>query len=90
MDLFILSGTRLEGDPEGASNRLYRNNRDGTFTDVTERTGVKANELRLRRGGGRLRQRRRRTSVSRNLGHNRLYRNNGDGTFTDVTKAAGL
>jgi len=36
MDLFLLSGTRLEGAPPGATNRLYKNNRDGTFTDVTE------------------------------------------------------
>src|SRR5215831_457835 len=31
MDIFILSGTRLEGAPEEASSRLYKNNRDGTF-----------------------------------------------------------
>src|SRR5437764_8608002 len=35
LDIFLLSGTRLEGDPGGATNRLYKNNRDGTFTDVT-------------------------------------------------------
>ena len=35
MDMFVLSGTRREGDPPGATNRLYKNNRDGTFTDVT-------------------------------------------------------
>src|SRR6202158_60883 len=35
VDLLVLSGTRLEGPPPGASNRLYKNNRDGTFTDVT-------------------------------------------------------
>ena len=34
MDIFLLSGTRLDGDPQGATNRLYKNNRDGTFTDV--------------------------------------------------------
>jgi hypothetical protein len=39
MDLFLLSGTRLEGAPAGALNRLYENNRDGTFTDVTEKAG---------------------------------------------------
>jgi len=31
MDLFVLSGTRLEGAPEGTTNRLYKNNRDGTL-----------------------------------------------------------
>src|SRR2546430_4017214 len=35
IDIFILSGTRIEGTPSGATNRLYKNNRDGTFTDVT-------------------------------------------------------
>src|ERR1700704_2034630 len=42
MDIFLLSGTRLDGDPPGATNRLYKNNRDGTFTDVTEKSGLKA------------------------------------------------
>src|SRR5882724_8773678 len=35
MDIFLLSGTRIEGAPDGTSNRLYKNNRDGTFTEVT-------------------------------------------------------
>ena len=39
MDIFLLGGSRLEGAPPGASNRLYHNNRDGTFTDVTLRSG---------------------------------------------------
>src|SRR5262245_55758798 len=41
MDLFVLSGTRLDGE-SGAGNRLYKNNRDGTFTDVTEKAGLGA------------------------------------------------
>jgi hypothetical protein len=40
VDLFLLSGTRLEGNPPEASNRLYKNNRDGTFTDVTDKAGL--------------------------------------------------
>ena len=90
MDLFVLSGTRLEGDPPGATNRLYRNNRDGTFTDVTEKAGL------VRTGWP--------SSVTVGdydndgfddlfityYGHNVLYRNNGNGTFTDVTERAGL
>ena len=40
MDIFILGGRRLENVPKGASNRLYKNNRDGTFTDVTEKAGL--------------------------------------------------
>jgi hypothetical protein len=42
IDIFLLSGTRLEGAPPGASNRLYKNNRDGTFTDVTRQAGLEA------------------------------------------------
>src|SRR5208337_753602 len=40
MDIFLLSGTRLQDPPPGASNRLYHNNRDGTFTDVTHKAGL--------------------------------------------------
>src|ERR1700728_2905897 len=40
LDIFLLSSTRLEGSP-GATNRLYKNNRDGTFTDVTEKAGLR-------------------------------------------------
>ena len=42
MDIFLLCGTRLEGAPAEATNRLYKNNRDGTFTDVTEKAGLHA------------------------------------------------
>jgi enediyne biosynthesis protein E4 len=40
MDIFILGGRRLESIPAGASNRLYKNNRDGTFTDFTAKSGL--------------------------------------------------
>ncbi|HVT92656.1 MAG TPA: CRTAC1 family protein [Bryobacteraceae bacterium] len=90
MDVFVLSGTRLTDVPAGTTNRLYKNNRDGTFTDVTEKAG-------LHRTGWA-------SSVCIGdynndgfddlfvtyWGQNVLYRNNGDGTFTDVTKEAGL
>src|ERR1700677_4645997 len=42
MDIFLLAGTRLEGAPPEATNRLYKNNRDGTFTDVTDKAGLRA------------------------------------------------
>jgi enediyne biosynthesis protein E4 len=90
MDIFVLNGSRLGGAPADTSNRLYRNNRDGTFTDVTRQAGL------FRAGWA--------AAVTvgdyNNDGHedlfitywgrNVLYRNNGDGTFTDVTKEAGL
>jgi len=51
MDIFILGGRTLEGIPEGASNRLYKNNRNGTFKDVTAKQvcGIAAGRWRLRR-----------------------------------------
>src|SRR4051794_17915533 len=39
LDIFLLGGTRLTG-PEGSGNRLFKNNRNGTFTDVTARAGL--------------------------------------------------
>jgi len=90
LDIFVLSGARLEGSPEGATNRLYKNNRDGTFADVTAQSG-------LARSGWAYGV----TIADYNndgfddifityWGRNVLYRNNGNGTFTDVTKEAGL
>jgi hypothetical protein len=90
MDILLLSGTRFTDPPQDATNRLYKNNRDGTFTDVTEKAGL------LRSGWA--------SAVTVGdynndgfedlfisyWGQNVLYRNNGDGTFTDVTKEAGL
>ena len=49
MDVFILGGTRLDGDPPGATNRLYKNNRDGTFTDVTAQAGPRGRRVGVRR-----------------------------------------
>ena len=84
----MLNGSRLDGAAAaGATNRLYKNNRDGTFTDVTEKAGL------MRTGWA--------SGVTIGdynndgfedifityYGQNVLYRNNGDGTFTDVTKA---
>src|SRR5438128_7495145 len=40
LDILILSGTRLNA-ATGPVSRLYRNNRDGTFTDVTEKAGLR-------------------------------------------------
>ena len=90
LDIFVLSGTRLEGPVSGATNRLYKNNRDGTFKDVTVEAGL------VRTGWA--------SSVTVGdynndgfedifvtyFGQNVLYRNNGDGTFTDATMGAGL
>jgi hypothetical protein len=40
LDILVLSGSRMDGPVADSSNRLYKNNRDGTFTDVTEKAGL--------------------------------------------------
>ena len=90
MDIFILSGTRLEGAPSGTTNRLYKNNRDGTFTDVTEKAGLTAVGWASAVCVGDYNNDGFEDLFCTYFGQNRLFRNNGDGTFTDVTKASGL
>src|SRR5258708_15298202 len=90
MDIFLLSGTRLDGAPPDASNRLYKNSRDGTFSDVTEKAGLRAVDWASAVCIGDYNNDGFEDIFCTCFGQNRLYRNNGDGTFTDVTKAAGL
>jgi hypothetical protein len=90
MDLFVLSGTRLGGAPEGTTNRLYKNNRDGTFMDVTEKAGLRSLGWACGVCIGDYNNDGFEDIFCTNFGQNTLYRNNGDGSFTDVTKAAGL
>jgi len=90
MDAFILGGRRLEGIPPGASNRLYHNNRDGTFTDVTDKAGLTDTGWAQGVCVGDYNNDGFEDLFLTYYGQNRLYRNNGDGTFTDVTDKAGL
>ena len=92
LDIFLVNGTRLEGFPAGSepTSHLFRNNRDGTFTDVTTKAGL------VHSGWGQ--------GVCVGdydndgwddlyvtyFGKNVLYHNNGDGTFTDVSQKAGV
>src|SRR5213075_2085507 len=92
LDIFLVNGWRLEGFPKGEEPtcHLYKNNRDGTFTDVTIKAGL------TRSGWGQ--------GVCVGdydndgaddlfvsyWGENALYHNNGDGTFTDVSRKAGI
>lgn len=90
MDAFILSGRRLEGIPPGSSNRLYRNNRDGTFTDVTAKAGLTDAGWACGVCVGDYNNDGFEDLYLTYYGQNLLYRNNGDGTFTNVTEKAGL
>ena len=91
VDLFFASAYRLpRGSAEDERSALYRNNGDGTFSDVTLAAGV---DVRAYGHGGCV------GDFDADglpdiyltiLGPNILFRNNGDGTFTDVSKASGV
>ena len=92
LDIFLVNGWRLEGFPpvQAPTSHLFKNNRDGTFTDVTAKAGL------VHSGWGQ--------GVCIGdydndgfedlfvtyFGKNVLYHNNGNGTFTDVTEKAGV
>jgi hypothetical protein len=90
LDIFVLSGTRLDGPPPGAGNRLYRNNRDGTFTDVTKQAGLERVGWASAVTVGDYNNDGNEDLFVTCFGQNVLYRNEGNGTFTDVTREAGL
>jgi hypothetical protein len=90
IDIFLLSGTRVEGAPSGATNRLYKNNRDGAFTDVTEKAGLSRTGWASAVAVGDFNNDGFEDLFITYWGQNVLYRNNGDGTFTDITEKAGL
>ena len=90
MDIFLLTGTRLTGAPPGTTNRLYKNNRDGTFTDVTEKAGLQESGWASAVCVGDYNNDGFEDLFCTAYGQNKLFRNNGDGTFTDVSKHAGL
>jgi enediyne biosynthesis protein E4 len=90
LDTFVLCGTRMDAPVPGSSNRLYKNNRDGTFTDVTESAGLLKTGWASGVTVGDYNNDGYEDIFITYYGQNVLYRNNGNGTFTDVTKQAGL
>ena len=71
-------------------NALYKNNRDGTFTDVTEKAGVAGGTFGMGVAVGDYNNDGFPDLFVTSYGRTILYRNNGDGTFTDVTAKSGL
>jgi len=90
MDLLVLSGSRVEKVPQGTSSRLYKNNHDGTFTDVTEKAGLLRPSWASAVTVGDFDNDGFDDLFISGYGQNTLYKNNGDGTFTDITGQAGL
>ena len=91
-DLYFVNGAPLPGyvPEETPANCLYRNNGDGTFTDVTEQAGVGDTGYGHGCAVGDYNNDGKLDLYVTNYGTNRLYRNNGDGTFTDVAEVAGV
>ena len=103
LDIFFTNGAKIEDPmPDGKApdksdrkfwNRLYRQNADGTFTDVTEKagvTGMPQNYYGMGVAVGDYDNDGFEDIYVTGYGGNTLYHNNGDGTFTDVTKTAGV
>ncbi len=100
LDILFVNGARLE-DPMPAGkmpdksdprfwNRLYRNNGDLTFTDVTESAGLAGDHYGMGVAVGDYNNDGYPDLYITSYGKNTLYHNNGDGTFTDVTEKAGV
>jgi hypothetical protein len=92
LDVFLLNGTQHEGLVPGKepTNHLYHNNRDGTFTDVTEKAGLRHSGWGYGVCIGDYDNDGNDDLFLTYFGKNILYRNNGDGSFTDVTAKVGL
>lgn len=93
LDIFLVNGAAipsLQKESPAYWNRLYHNNRDGTFTDVTEKAGVAGAGYGMGVAVGDYDNDGWPDIFVANVTSNQLFRNNHDGTFTDVTAKAGL
>ncbi|MCH7546600.1 MAG: CRTAC1 family protein [Planctomycetes bacterium] len=82
---FVQSGSLHQDSPQNPPNRLYRNDGDGHFTDITEASGTGDRSYGMGVATGDYDNDGDTDLYITNFGPNVLYRNNGDGTFTDVT-----
>ena len=98
LDIYLVNGAYVEtiSHIKGRKNKgklfnaLYRNNGDGTFSDVTKQTGVGDQGLGMAVLTADYDNDGDKDLLVTNWGPNVFYRNNGDGTFTEITKIAGL
>ncbi len=90
-DILLVNGMDWPGHVRSRSTmRLYRNNRDGTFTDVTRAAGLEVQLYGMGVAVGDWNNDGFPDLLVTCVGQNRLFRNTGKGTFLDVTKASGL
>jgi hypothetical protein len=92
LDIFLVNGSRLEGFPSGQepSSHLFKNNRDGTFTDVTAKAGLTHTGWGQGVCIGDYDNDGFEDLFVTYFGKNVLYHNDGDGTFSDVSEKAGV
>jgi hypothetical protein len=93
LDIFFTNGAdinTLKKDSTKYSNRLFRNNGDGTFTDVTEKAGLAGTGYDTGVAIGDYDNDGYEDIFIGGVYRNTLYHNNGDGTFTDVTEKSGI
>jgi len=93
LDIYLVNGSTfdaLSGKATPPHAALFRNNHDGTFTDVTEKAGVANDRWGLGCAVGDYDNDGWPDLYVTNLGKNRLYHNNRNGTFTDVAEKAGV
>ena len=93
LDIFFTNGAAipsLEKTDPSYSNRLFRNNGDGTFTDVTEKAGLQGIGYSMGVATGDYDNDGFVDLYVTGVNRNQLFHNNGDGTFTDVTEKAGV
>lgn len=90
-DILLVNGESLTGAPgPNSTPRLYHNNHDGTFTDVTRRAGLAVSMFGMGAAVGDYDNDGYEDIFISAVGQSHLFHNNGNGTFTDVTQSAGL
>ena len=92
LDIYLVNGAIQRDSPSNPAqpNTLYRNNGNGTFTDVTQETGVGSTAYGTGATIGDYDNDGDLDLYVTNFGEDQLYRNNGDGTFLDITTYAGV